>query len=48
MNDDDECEIGSWSHYSYYAASKADYDKWATHSGKNGSIFEVVPMPTRK
>lgn len=38
LNDDDRREIRDWHRYSFYAASKVDYEKWANHSGRNGQI----------
>ena len=38
LNDDDKCEILEWHRYSFYAASKGDYEKWANHSGRTGQI----------
>ena len=44
LNETDMQEIGSWDRYCYYAASRADYEKWATHSGENGRIHAKMDV----
>lgn len=38
LTEKDKREINGWENYCYYAASRADYEKWATHRGENGKI----------
>lgn len=42
LNTQDKIEIPDWDQYLYYSASKVDYQKWATHAGENGKIFQAL------